>query len=86
MRFMVPVPASRESEADDFGAEFTPELTERGSRPWAQIASEGTASSERRCDSEHWRQEMAATLRRWLDVLNRFLERAFRSADIETGC
>ncbi len=28
----------------------------------------------------------ADSLRRWFEALNAFLERAFRSADIETGC
>jgi len=28
----------------------------------------------------------AATFTRWLEALNTFLERAFRTADVETGC
>jgi hypothetical protein len=28
----------------------------------------------------------AATFRRWFDVLNTFLERGFRIADVDTGC
>jgi hypothetical protein len=28
----------------------------------------------------------AATWRRWLEALNAFLERAFRTADVDTGC
>ena len=28
----------------------------------------------------------AATWRRWFEALNTFLERAFRTADVETGC
>ncbi|MGE5346605.1 MAG: hypothetical protein ACM3JH_11675 [Acidithiobacillales bacterium] len=28
----------------------------------------------------------ASTLSRWLEALNAFLERSFRTADIDTGC
>jgi hypothetical protein len=28
----------------------------------------------------------AETWRRWLETLNTFLERAFRTADVDTGC
>ncbi len=28
----------------------------------------------------------AVTLQRWLEALNAFLERGFRSADVDTGC
>jgi hypothetical protein len=45
----------------------------------SRIASHDDPASDRML---RW----AATWRRWLEVLNTFLERAFRVADVDTGC
>nr|WP_286138099.1 hypothetical protein [Polaromonas sp. C04] len=39
MRFMIIVRATRDSEAEDFGAEFTPELREQEARLRTQNAA-----------------------------------------------
>ena len=43
------------------------------------VASDGDPSGARML---RW----AATWRRWFEALNAFLERAFRTADVDTGC
>ena len=47
-------------EAEDFGAEFTPELREQEERLWAQAAAQAAAGSRRA-------GELALTRRRWCD-------------------
>jgi hypothetical protein len=45
----------------------------------SRLATDESSASARRM---RW----AATWRRWFEALNAFLERAFRTADVDTGC